>query len=123
MDVKFTVESHIDIPKTLSKIENKQFWTLAAETWQKLIDPYVPFDTGALSQTFNINATETGSEIEYTQDYAVPVYEKNKNYVKGKEGHLYATAKWDKVAEPVQKPKLIDSLQTYVDSGRINLND
>lgn len=112
-DIKVT--SSIDIPKNLAKINNAAFWKFAHAEWNRLIFPYVPFDTGTLAESVNISA----DCIEYRAPYASSVYSQNRNFRKDK--HPLATARWDEAAEPTQKPKLIEALQAYVDSGRLKL--
>ena len=114
-----TVETHIDIKSNLDKVRDKEFWLFAANEWWKLVTPYVPMDSGALATTVIIRADEGSGEMEYIQPYAEPMYENDYNFRTDK--HPLASSQWDKAAEPQQKPKLIDAMQDYVDSGRLNL--
>lgn len=118
--MKITVESHINIPRNLAKVEDKKYWTFAANEWHRFITPYVPMDTGTLAETVNINSSKLYGEVEYLAPYAHRMYENNYNFRKDK--HKLASAHWDKAAEPTQKPKLIAAMQDYADSGRLNLN-
>lgn len=115
MSFKIEVASSIDIPKNLEKINNSAFRKFAHTEWNRLIFPYVPFNTGTLAESVNISA----DCIEYRAPYALSVYKNNRNYRKDK--HPLASAQWDKAAEPTEKPKLIAALQAYVDSGRLKL--
>lgn len=112
-----TVESHIDIPKHLKKIQDDTFWTFSANEWHKLYTPYVPRRTGTLFQQVKI----TPGQIEHTVPYARRMYEGNFNFRTDK--HRLACKEWDKAAEPTQKSKLIETMQGYVDSGRLKLNE
>lgn len=141
MGFSITVKSDINIPENLKKIDNDEFWTFAASEWHRLISPYTPKKTGNLIE----NVTIRPKEIEYKSPYAHYQYEgkvMGKNYhdpdsgfwsplkKKYTGGNLkYKTDKnkdaskeWDKAAKPKQEEKLIDALQDYVDSGRLNLN-
>ncbi len=112
-DIKIT--SSIDIPKHLAKIDDPAFWKFAHNEWNKLIFPYVPFNTGTLAESVDISA----EAITYKTPYASAVYTQNRNF--RKDLHPLASSKWDKAAEPTEKPKLIAALQAYVDSGRLKL--
>lgn len=103
--------------------------------------PYVPMNTGTLSEQVEIRP----GEVEYTAPYAHYVYEgrvmgptyydpdygfwsppgekkhytgKKLNFSGGK--HPLASAHWDKAAEPTQKPKLIAAMQGYIDKGGLD---
>lgn len=109
-------EVHIDIPRHLAKINDDKFWTFSAVEWHKLYMPYVPMLTGMLSQQVVI----TPGQIEHVVPYAHRMYEGNYRF--RKDLHPLASREWDMAAEPTQKPKLIDAMQRYVDSGRLKLN-
>lgn len=111
-----TVEINIDVPRDLAKIEDPTFQLFAAETWYKLYRDYVPNDTGTLYKTVRIRP----NEIEHVAPYARTVYEHNRHYRRDKAPK--ATAHWSEAAEPAEKPKLIRTLQNYIDSGRLHLD-
>lgn len=116
MSISVEVETDINIPKHMQKVRADPFWTFAANEWWKLMTPYVPMDSGALSQTVTIHP----KVVEYTVPYAHYIYEGNFKFRKDK--HPLATNRWDKAAKPTQAPKLIDAMQGYIDSGRLNLD-
>ena len=115
MSFDIEVSSNLDIPKELRKINNPAFWKFAHTEWNKLIFPYVPFNTGTLAESTDISA----EAITYKTPYASAVYTQNRNF--RKDLHPLASSEWDKAAAPTQKPKLIEALQKYVDSGRLKL--
>ena len=146
MGFKISVETNINIPANLAKVKNPKFWEFGASEYHRLLTPYVPMETGALSETVDIKGESGSGYVEYTSPYAHYQYEgramgpsfynpdfgfwsppgkpkhytgKSLNYDKSR--HPKACAKWDKVAEPTEKPKLIQAMQGYVDSGRLNL--
>ena len=144
MNIK--IEAHINIPQNLAKVRNKPFWTFALNELHRLLTPYVPFEEGDLNDQKRIKAELLGGEIEYYSPYAHYQYEgkvmgpnfysidygfwsppgKKKSYTGkslkySKDKHDKATDHWDKNAEPEQKQKLIQAMQGYVDSGRLNL--
>ena len=148
MGFNLKIESRIDVPGTLKKVRDKPFWTYAANEYHRLLSPYVPFETGTLDETVKIKSSELEGEIDYYAPYAHYIYEgkamgptfyspdfgfwsppgEKKSYTGAsleisKARHPLASSKWDKAAEPVQKPKLIDAMQGYIDSGRLKLND
>ncbi len=109
--MKFEITSvDIDIPKNLKKVDNDAFWKFAANEWWKLITPFVPMDTGTLFESVHI----TPGQIEYYQPYARRVYEGDHiNF--HKDHHPLASARWNIVAKPTEYPKLINTLQEYID--------
>ena len=144
--MKVSIEAKIRIPENLAKVRDKEFWLFGANEWHKFISPYVPFETGTLDETVRKEADELTGSIEYYAPHAHYQYEgkvmgpsfyspdygfwsppgEKKHYTGGKltyhNKHPLSSNHWDKAAEPTQKPKLIDSMQRYVDSGRLKLN-
>lgn len=114
--MRIEVTSNVDIPKYMKKINDKAFWTYAANEWWKLYQPYVPFQTGALARTVTFGA----GTITHTVPYAHKMYEGNFNFRTDK--HSLASRKWDKAAAPAQKAKLVAAMQEYINSGRLKLN-
>ena len=117
MKVDVDIETDINVPETMQKIRDPKFQTFAAMEWYKLYRDFCPRDTGVLYD----NAIIGPFKITHYAPYAKTVYEHNRNYRKDKAGK--ASAHWDRAAAPSQKPKLIQSMQNYIDSGRLNLND
>lgn len=143
--MRVEVTSNVNVAKHISTVKSEKFWKFAANEWFKLITPYVPMDTGILSTTVDmkpeknskgkkkrlanktIQSIAEGSgnikggmgfgEIEYTSPYAHKMYCGNFNFRKDR--HQLASSQWDKAAEPTQKPKLLRSMQDYIDSGRL----
>lgn len=116
-DIRYDVDVDVNVPKIIACTDDPALGLFAAETWYKLYRDYVPRDTGTLYDTVRMSPFE----IEHIAPYSVPVYVKNKNYRKDKAPK--ATAHWSEAAEPVELPKLIKSLQNYIDQGRLKIND
>lgn len=146
MGFNMRVETKINVPETVKQVRDPTFWKYAASEWHRLITPYTPMETGTLSESVEIKGEKGNGSIEYTAPYAHYQYEgkvmgpsfynpdfgfwsppgKPKHYTGAslkysKEKHPLASAKWDKAAEPTQKPKLIRAMQGYIDSGRLEL--
>ena len=117
MRLNFKVETDIDIPRCMKAIRDPKFWKFAASEWHRLYSPYVPMDTGTLKNTVDIKGESGSGEIEHTVPYARYQYEGHFNYRKDK--NPKASREWDKAASPTEKPKLIRSMQRYIDSGRV----
>ena len=115
MKITVTVNSNIDIPKHMKAIQDPRFWTFAASEWHRLYKPFMPRDTGTLMNTVAIRP----KEIEHTVPYAHYQYEGHFNFRKDK--NPKASRHWDKAAKPTEEPKLIRSLQAYIDSGKAKL--
>lgn len=106
------VIDNVNIAKYSDRLENdKGLWTFAANTWYKLLEQYTPMDTGTLFKSVLIEP----KEIHYVMDYAVPVY-KGDHMNFQKVHHALASARWDQTARPTQEPKLIKSIENYIDA-------
>lgn len=118
MKIHLEVESvDVDVNGILRKINNDDaFWTFAASTWHKLYSPYVPFAEGNLEQTVDIQPKEITHKVPYAryQYYGT-------RFRFRRDMHPKASAKWDKAAAPTQLPRLITSLQAYIDSGKLKI--
>ena len=141
MSIKVTSEIKIDVPGLVSKTENPTFWKYAASQWHRFMTPFTPMRVGALMEDVTIRP----KEIEYNSPYAHYLYkgelmvdaETGSSYARkntkkvytdkdlniSTEKHPLASKEWDKAAEPTQKPKLVDAMQKYINSGRLNLDD
>lgn len=135
MEAKFTAVVSIDIPKNLENSEDMELWNFAAAEYHRLMTPYVPFCEGVLSENVKISAGRLFGEIEYISPYARYIYEgvlmvgEKSGNARAKRGerkvktskklkiktvrHPLASSKWDKAAEPCQKPKLISAMEAY----------
>lgn len=112
MEIK--LKCNINPQKITDKIQNnKAFWNTAHLEWWRLMQPYTPFQTGALM--YNVTITEKG--IKYKSPYAHRMYTGDGfNFRTDKHG--LASARWDQAAKPSQFPKLIRTLNGYVKAGR-----
>lgn len=112
MEIEF--KCNINPQKITNKVQsNKTFWNTAHLEWWRLMQPYTPFQTGALMN--NVTITEKG--IKYKSPYAHKMYDGTGiNFRSDK--HRLASAHWDKAAKPSQLPKLAQTLNNYIKSGR-----
>ena len=146
MRISFGLKSvNINARGMADKLENDSaFWTFAASEWHRLYAPYVPFESGALRDSVTIapkTITHNApyAHYQYTGDVYGPNYPITQNGVRvgffsppnrpkhptGKRLKYKspkAAAKWDQGAAPTQTPKLVSSLQAYIDSGRLKLD-
>lgn len=120
MNLQLSVkEVRIDAKRICHKVMNDRgFWKFAATEWHRLYAPYVPMKTGMLFSTVSIRP----KEIEHTVPYAQYQYN-GTNFRFSHQAHPKASAKWDKKAEATQKPRLVTTLQNYINSGGLRLND
>ncbi|MDO4547538.1 MAG: minor capsid protein [Clostridia bacterium] len=146
MQIRVTSEVRIDVSRIVGAVNNDRFWTFAASEWHRLYTPYVPMDTGTMSQQVVIQPKTIIHTAPYAHyQYAGAVYGPSFPIVQGgvavgffsprgkakrptgaslsyrKSRHPLASAQWDKAAIPAQMPLLIRSLQAYVDGGGLNL--
>ena len=146
MRISFELQSaNINARGMADKLENDSaFWTFAASEWHRLYAPYVPFESGALRDSVTIEPKTIThnapyAHYQYTGDVYGPNYPITQNGVrvgyysppnrpKSRTGERLkyknplASAKWDEAAAPTQLPKLVSSLQAYIDSGRLKIN-
>ena len=146
MQIRFGLKSvDINARGMAARLQNDSaFWTYAATEWHRLYSPYVPFESGALRDSVTIapkTITHNApyAHYQYTGDVYGPNYPITQNGVrvgyysppnrpkhptggKLKYKNPKAAAKWDQVAAPTQTPKLVSSLQAYIDSGRLKLD-
>lgn len=95
---------------------DRVFWTFAATEWHRLYSPYVPMHEGILTNNVIIRP----KEIEHAVPYARRLYN-GVGFHFRKDKHPKASAKWDHAARATQLPKLVSTLQAYIDSGRLKL--
>lgn len=146
MRIRFGLKSvNINARGMADKLQNDSaFWTFAASEWNRLYAPYVPFESGTLRDSVTIKPKEITHNAPYahymyigdvygpnypiTQNgvqvgfFSIPNRPKHKTGGKLKYKNPLAAAKWDQVAAGTQLPKLVSSMQTYIDSGRLKLD-
>lgn len=115
--IDYEIETSINIPQIMASFDNPSFGKFAADTWYKLYEDFVPCNTGDLYDIVRIKAWK----IEHYVPYAVEVYTHNRHYRKDR--HPKATAHWSEAAEPTEEKKLINSMQKYINEGRLPIND
>ncbi|MBQ7900352.1 MAG: hypothetical protein IJ365_00120 [Clostridia bacterium] len=139
--MKLEMQNKLNISNIVSRLDDDEFWKFAANEWYRLLAQYTPMQSGTLFEAVTIRP----KEIEYKLSYAHYMYhgilmvdpstgsswaekDAKKVYTSTmltyqKDKHPLATKEWDKAAEPIQGPKLVDAMQGYINSGRLNLND
>ncbi len=101
----------------MQQIQDDRFWKFAAQEWHRLYSPYVPMQTGNLVSNVSIEP----KQITHNVPYAFRQY--NGQFKFRKDKHPLACGKWDVAAKPSQESKLLNTLQNYIESGRLQLND
>lgn len=117
MRIDYELEVDMNIPRIMASLDDPAFGMFAAETWYKLYEDYVPWNSGTLYDTVRLQPWE----IDHIVPYANQVYTTNKHYRRDK--HPKATGRWSDAAEPAERDKLERSLQNYIDIGRLHVND
>lgn len=108
-DGKVTIKVDVDLPAAGEKRLNDKVRLFAANTAFKLMDPYVPMDTGLLSKTVDIKP----GEVHYKQTYAKDQHD-NMSYKHKLDKHPLATAKWDEHMMMARKDELIKAINAYI---------
>lgn len=144
MDIELA-EINIDVARHKANIRGPAFWTFAASEWHRLYRPYVPFKEGVLYGSVNISGGNSEGVIEHTAPYAhyayegevygpnVPIMQAGQavgffspeapKHPTGRMMHYSGKGSrhWDEAAAPTQLPKLLQSLQSALDSGRFDV--
>lgn len=106
------VIDNVNIAKYSDRLENDRgLWTFAANEWYRFLEQYTPMDTSTLFKSVLIEP----KEIHYVMEYAPAVY-KGDHMNFQKTHHALACAHWDQAAQPTQAPKLIRSIEGYINA-------
>ena len=112
------VDTVIHDDAILKQLHSDRVGKFAAAEWLRLYTPYVPYRTGVLA---NGATTIYPWKIAHTAPYARYIYNGDSfRFYTGM--HPLAGSRWDQRAAPLQKPKLIQALQAFIDRGGVNLN-
>lgn len=91
---------------------NQKLNLFMAQECVRLMDPFVPKDTGALSQTVEIKVDNKSGTVHYIVPYAHKQYN-GTSFNFSKEKHPLATHHWDKAMLIVKKTQLIRTVEKY----------
>lgn len=91
-------------------IDNPEVRTESNKALAEIVDPWVPYDTGNLSQE-SVQVDENA--VHYTAEYAAKQYYGDEFNHK-REIHPLATAHWDKVAMQTEKDALIAKVKGII---------
>lgn len=109
MSLSITVDAKLDIPETIQAVDNDRFWLFASAEWWRLYQPYVPYQTGTMAQSVDLEP----KKITHTKPYAAYQYN-GKGFNFRTDENKLASAEWDKAAIPSQQDKLIQTMQNYI---------
>ena len=87
-------------------IHSNEVMTEVHQAFAETIDPWVPYDTGALSKHIVVDATG----VVYTEPYAAKQYYGDEFHHTGRV-HPLASAHWDKVAMQTQRESLAQQVK------------
>lgn len=91
---------------------NQKLNLFMAQECMRLMNPFVPMDTGALSQTVETKATNERGMVHYMVPYAHRQYN-GTPFNFSKEKHPLATHHWDKAMLTAKKTQLIRTIDKY----------
>ena len=108
----------LNAQKIMSKVTNDRFGLFVASEWRRLLNPYVPRDTGTLMGASARTVDVKPFTIHYRSKYASYVYYgTGMNFQKK---NPYATHHWDvAAAQAGQKNKLYRTINNALQSGKI----
>lgn len=114
MSIVSVTKVDVDLSDVTAKIEDvihdEDTMLLVHARFAQIIDPYVPYDTGYLSQgSVEINA----DGVTYTADYAWKQYY-GEDFKHKTEVHPLATAFWDKVAMETHFEEFADEVKEII---------
>lgn len=104
------VDVKIDIKGITDRVLDEKARLFLSNTAFKLMDDYVPMDTGTLAQTVEV----TPEYVHYKAPYAEKVYE-GVEFNFSHEKHPLATAKWYDAMMEAREKKLLQTMQNYFD--------
>lgn len=115
---KVTVDGS-ELIKTLQTLtSDEEFMTEVQSEFRDIVDPYVPYDTGYLSQD-SVRIDATG--VTYTAEYAEKQYY-GVDFHHNTETHPLATAFWDEVAMETQyeilQAKIVELIGKRINDGQ-----
>lgn len=91
---------------------NQKLNLFMAQECMRLMTPFVPMDTGALSQTVETKADNKRGIVHYLVPYAHRQYT-GESFNFSKEKHPLATHHWDKAMLIAKKTQLIKTIDKY----------
>ena len=91
---------------------NQKLNLFMAQECMRLMNPFVPMDTGALSQTVEVEANSERGIVHYTVPYAHRQYN-GTTFNFSKEKHPLATSHWDKAMMIAKKSQIIKAVEKY----------
>ena len=106
-------------PQILEKVTSDRFGLYVSHEWKRLVNPYTPFDTGALIGRLGQTVDELPFKLHYKVPYASAVYD-NTRGVKFKTAKSpFATDHWDeKAAAAGQLNKLYRIINKGLKTGQ-----
>jgi len=117
------IKVNIPVSKLVKERLNKNTMLFAAEEAKRIMNPFIPMDTGTLADTAQVEATETTSAVKYIQPYAAALYNGERTTASGqmvllqirRERHPLATIKWDIFAmQAGGKEKLLNAVAGFI---------
>lgn len=108
-----TVKVDVDLLQACNARLTERVRLFAANEAFRLMTPYVPMDTGMLSQTVDIQP----GEVHYKVPYAHKQYTGD-NFRFSKEKHSLATAHWAEAMMEARGDDLARAVENYIKSGR-----
>lgn len=106
----------VDIPNPKRSINNltgnNRVGIFVAETCARYFNPYVPMQTGTLSQTY----TTEPNKVIYHAPYAKAMYY-GKGFNFNKEKHPQATSYWNRAAMAAHKKSISNEITMYIKKG------
>lgn len=83
---------------------------------RRLMNPYVPMDTGTLADTVDVYTEGGKGVVHYRAPYAQRQYNGDGNNF-SKEKHPKATAQWDKAMQSERGADLAKAVQAFIKKG------
>lgn len=111
-------EININVGRLLNKVNGNTLGREAAREWWRLYADWTPYREGDLYNDVRFRPWEIHHVVPYAK---YQYYGDGFHFFRGY--HPRAASRWDKRAEPTQKPKLVQTLQRFVDRGGLHLGE
>ena len=104
------------VGKIAERFAGKEVQLFAANEAKKLMQPFVPMDTGMLANNADVYVENGAGVVHYVSPYAHRMYE-GEGFDFSREAHPLATARWDKAMMQARGAEFTKAIQDYVKKG------
>ncbi len=108
MDIDISVDMNLGLDDKIKKLGGNAFGNFVSQEVHKQYTPWMPANTKAYSTQINFQPWQYTHLVPYAEE----VYTTHKNY--RTDINPYATANYIEVGESVAMPKIMNSIENYI---------